>query len=581
MSNSNRTNVGQTMIPEYGAHVPEDKDQYLVKTPYGPGLVLRTRKPKHLQSKIKIARNVTDRNGSEVVIMREIELTGWSISQNGTDEVSNRQQDDPSTKNCIDNTSGRPIRPAMLYTSIDYPTITPQIGSDVICPYGFGRGRVVELRNALPTMTPGGRGSDDSDESVTSTLNTDTTTFVVVRLSSWRLAGRNTVVCTFHRNTVRTVRHQHIYEMSIVEKIEYANTLKQTAAIHFSQKDYSNAIRQYERAVNAVKFVQHGPNSTNVIRADLLLVMITCCNNSATCYLQLLQQQQQHNPSNSQSALKHEYFEKAYQHAQQALSLTEAMEGKKGGRIHQELLKLDSCNDARMFGEWKVKSLYIIAYVFCNKYDRIDEANSTILKARDIIASAIKITVNDHHQQQHLTKLQAQLRKKDRELIKLYHQCKERQKELLKIEKLRAQAMFAKSKPPAITSSSSKSTTTESSPPHHDNGPIPPPTTTSNRRCNNDDNLVDEEKKSDSMFVPVSSFDRSKNDTNTNRLKDDHDDIADLDHDINNDPTISQDDDIPWHQDPYVLTGLGVIIGTIGTLLVLSQLLVQPTPNKR
>ena len=571
-SSSNHANVGQTMIPEYGAHVPEDKDQYLVNTPYGPGLVLRTRKP-----------SLTYRNGSKVVIMREIELTGWSNSQYGTDVVSNRP--DFSTRNSSsDDTSGRPIRPAMLYTSIDYPTITPQIGSDVICPYGFGRGRVVEVRNSLPETTD--RGSDDSDGKATATFHTDNTTaLVVVRLSSWRLAGRNTVMCTFHRNTVRTVRHQHIYEMSIVEKIEHANTLKQSAAIHFNQKDYGNAIRQYERAVNAVKFVQHGPDSTNVVRADLLLVMITCCNNSATCYLQLLQQQhqQQHDPLNSQNALKSEYFEKAYQHAQQALSLTEVMEGKKGGRIHQELLKLDSCNDARMFGEWKVKSLYIIAYVFCNKYDRIDEAISTILKARDIIASAVKMTVNDDRKQQQLTKLQAQLRKKDRELIKLYHQCKERQKELLKIEKLRAQAMFAKTKPPAISSSSSTVTTTASSPTHHDNGPIPPPpTTTPNRHGNNDDNLGNEEKKSASLSVPVSVFDHS--DTSTNRWKEDDDDIADLDHDDNNnssDATISPDDDIPWHQDPYVLTGLGVVIGTIGTLLVLSQLLIQPTRNKR
>ena len=611
------------MIPEYGSHVPEDKDQYLVITPYGPGLVIRTRKI-HPQSSGRISSG-----RSEIVVLKEIELTGWSNSSSSTIDTDDRHND-------ATNRSGRPVRPAMLYTAIDYPTITPTVGSDVMCPFGLGRGRVLELvrRNVVvSTETATTCEGTDSNKVTTTAANSgtvNTMTFVVVRLSSWRLAGRSTVTCYWNIHMVRTVRHKHIYEMSIVEKIEYANELKQIAATHFQQKEYVKAIHHYERAVQAVKYVQHNTDSTNTIRADLLLVMITCCNNSATCYMQLVQQQQDqqkniNETTNSRSSInsKNEYYEKAYQHAQQALSLIETLEAKKGGRIHQELLHLDSCNDVRIFGEWKIKSLYIIASISYTKYDRVEDAMTIIHKARDLITTLTKdqnctkhqdtptnITTTTTVHEQQRTKILVQLRKKDRELIKLYHQCKERQKDVLKIEKLRAQAMFATSKHTTISTTTTTTTTSScssrTSTPIASNVSTSSNTTTATNNINDNNNNNDvtahsppssttttttthklssniqnneEEKKSDGMIL--SSLGHTKNATAAkDEASIDDDDDDKMNRSSSNDAaTISTD--LPWHQDPYVLTGLGVVIGTIGTMLVLSQLMMLPTSSKR
>jgi tetratricopeptide (TPR) repeat protein len=617
-SSYNKNTSGTTMIPDYGAHVPEDKDQYLVRTPYGPGLVIRTRKTKLGTSGIN-GSSSGDKSKNHVtsdVVIREIELTGWLNTGSNTVIGSNSEiVDSTDHKNPNSNSSnnqntndGRPIRPAILYTSIDYPSIIPHVGSDVMCPYGFGRGRVIEIRNPYDRSktTQETTITDDTDSnnknSVTgseaaktlSNSSTALTCMVVVRLSTWRLANRNTVLCYWDINTVRTVRHKHIYEMSIIEKIEYANELKQIAATHFHHKEYWKAIVHYERAVNAVKYVQHNTDSTNMVRADLLMVMITCCNNSATCYTQLVQQQQQqqqqqqdHSANNKK---KHEYHEKAYQHAQQALSLIEALESKKGGRIHQELLNMDPCNDLRIFGEWKVKSLYIIANISYVKYDRIEDAIATIHKARGVISNNVltdknmankvdpTITSNTTPEQQ-VAKIQVQLGKKDRELIKLYHQCKERQKELLKIEKLRAQAMFAVPNDTPMaggdTSSSRTSTPIASNvSASTDTNEVSSPTTTapphdSNRYVHSNEH-VDDEKESDGIIPSTFGNGRTNSDDEHNQV------------DSNADKTMSTGTDIPWHHDPYVLTGLGFVIGTIGTVLILSQLWMLPTtPIKR
>ena len=315
--------------------------------------------------------------------------------------------------------------------------------------------------------------------------------------------------------------------------------------------------------------------------------------------------------------MKQEYSEKILQHAQQALSLIDALEGKKGGRIHQELLLLDACNDLRLFGEWKVKSLYMIAYIYYTKYDRVEDAMATIQKARDVIIATMTKSISTkedqtHEQQLHAVKIQAQLRKKERELIKLYHQCKERQKELLTIEKLRAQAMFAPSKTSTLSLSKPTTPGSTSSPPvvHTrpdgssitKNGTVttPPPTTTktsgiqppSSSGVSTKTTLGMEHEISNGMNV--SSFHRHfTKDTGDHPIKHDDDDIT---NEVSDDTTTvhrnvdryhhrttttsnNNDADLPWHHDPFVLTGLGVIIGTIGTLLVLSQVILPPTAS--
>ena len=80
----------------------------------------------------------------------------------------------------------------------------------------------------------------------------------------------------------------------------------------------------------------------------------------------------------------------------------------------------------------------------------------------------------------------------------------------------------------------------------------------------------------------LSSLGRTKNDATAAKDEastDDDDDNMNRSSSSSDAATMSTD--LPWHHDPYVLTGLGVVIGTIGTMLVLSQLMMLPTSSKR
>jgi hypothetical protein len=85
---------------------PEDKDQVIVRTPYGTGLVVRTRSRSYP-------------NGDNHVIMREIELTDWIQlrAKKGTQ------------------------RPIILYSPTKFPSVSPKVGDDLRT--NFGRGRYV------------------------------------------------------------------------------------------------------------------------------------------------------------------------------------------------------------------------------------------------------------------------------------------------------------------------------------------------------------------------------------------------------------------------------------------------------
>jgi tetratricopeptide (TPR) repeat protein len=476
------------IIPDYGAHVPEDKDQRLIITPYGEGVVVRTFR-NHASSK---------------VAMQEIALTSWGTAVSASSA-----------------TSGRPVRPATLHSPIIYPSVPVTVGCDVICTYG--RGRVMELRTTTAPLSP----------------------IVVVRISSWRLAHRSRVTCFMNVNSVQVVRPYQVYEMSVVEKIEHALELKQHAATQFTQKDYVGALQTYAKAVDSVKFVQHTPNSTNSVRADLLVVMITCSNNAATCCSKL------------------EQLDEAKKHAQQALSLVEALEAKKGLKIHAELQR-EGHSDVRVFGEWKVKSLMIIAHVLVEK-DEVVEALEVIKKAREVIAAytATKPVDADATAPQPLPTSKPLLGN-DKDLVKLLARCKERRKAQLKREKQRAQAMFASTTtttaPSSRSSSEAATTSTPRSMPngHHQSEPsssdaTPPLSVATTTSTNGDSPPLPKATKKSPRSVTFAH---------------------DLVDEIKPEKTIEEDEDdedVAWHQDPYFLGGLGFLVGVFGTLLLLSQ----------
>lgn len=342
------TNSSSSSCSKTDNHVPEDKDQRIVQTPYGVGIVKRSAR---------------EQGG-----MQQIELWNNNNNNNNDDGTTERRQ--------------RQRRPSCLYTVATYDSVEPQVGSDVICM--AGRGRVVDIRR-LPEMV------------------------VVVRVSSWRLAGRSLVTCYLQPNAVHVVRKKQVYEMSVFEKVERAVEFKQQAATLFQAKDYSAALAVYALAVDAVKYVQHTPHdSPNVVRADLLVVMVTCSNNSGTCAIRLQQ------------------WEMAQRYAKQALDLLLAMEQKRGKRIHKELEKAGH-TDSKVFGEWQVKSYMILATALSEKGESAS-AMEKIKIAREIVSRYPE---------------SKQLQQKDRELIKLYNRYKEQKKALANKEKLRARAMFA------------------------------------------------------------------------------------------------------------------------------------------
>ena len=94
------------------------------------------------------------------------------------------------------------------------------------------------------------------------------------------------------------------------------------AAALFAEKDYTAALETYARAVDAVRYVQHNKQSSNEVRADLLVVMVTCSNNAATCCLQLKQ------------------WTEACNYAKNTLVLIDALEEKYGMKIHTILTKV-------------------------------------------------------------------------------------------------------------------------------------------------------------------------------------------------------------------------------------------------
>lgn len=219
-------------VGDFGPHVPEDKVQYLVETPYGRGLTIRTRKAT-----------------PQAPRMRQIELLDWK-------QAAERSRN--ATKN---KTTTDVVKPQYLYSTADFPSVDPKVGDEVMCT--FGRGKVTDIRAAI--------------EDTTSPMT------VAVSLSSWRLARRSRVSLYLQPTAVRVVRPHKIYEMNVHERVDAALAFKEEAAAEFAAKNYQAALQSYAKAIDAVRYVQHKTDSDNYIRADLLVVMVTCTNNAGMC----------------------------------------------------------------------------------------------------------------------------------------------------------------------------------------------------------------------------------------------------------------------------------------------------------
>ena len=266
---------------ELSKDVSADRDQRIVETPYGKGIVIRTRKSNAVEQKSNA--------------IHEIELVNWAkLKLESREEVSSSISSNPS----------------MLYTPIRYPSVSPDVGSNVLTKWGKGKVKKIQDNN----------------------MNTH-----VVELSSWRLANRSSVFCYISEKECEVIKPKKVYDMDVFEKVEYANDLKQMATAKFKQRDFLGALELFARSIDTVRYVQHGVNSTNELRADLIVLMITCSNNAALC-----------------SSKKNDWTRTA-KFGANALVLIEALEEKGNKSKIKAVLNSDGIGDSQLFGAWKVK----------------------------------------------------------------------------------------------------------------------------------------------------------------------------------------------------------------------------------
>lgn len=373
-----------SIASSYGSHVPEDKDQYLVKTPYGPAMVLRTRRDEH-----------------GAILMRELELLEWGGGE--------KEEEGPSS-HFKGGSRRHQHRPATLYSPLPFPSIDPLVDAEVMTQ--FGRGKVIQVRPAETAE------------------NANTEAMVVIQLTNWRLAARGRVTCYLKASSVQVVRARKLYEMTVHEKVEYANQLKQLAGQQFAQKEYAAALLTYSKAIDAVRFVQHKTDSDNYVRADLLLIMVTCSNNAATCAKHVQQ------------------WDTAANFAKNAQVLLDALYLQRGKKIHSILTQAPTKQqqsaerlvDAKLFGEWRVKSLIIQARALAEKQET--ESAIEILKSAHAILAEYMTATNSNHANGAEAASLPNLLALEKEVKRLHITCKERRKAELKKEKQRAQAMF-------------------------------------------------------------------------------------------------------------------------------------------
>ena len=360
-----------------------DMDQRLVRTPYGQGLVTKIQPSKHPDSSPPV---------------QEIRLLEWEKAAKAS-QVTSR-------------------RPTILYSTNQYDSITASIGDDVITPYG--RGTIAE-QVTVRLLNKG-----KLDPVTKEPIGEQVFTKFHVQINSWKLAGRSRVKCYLFSNQVKVVRKKTLMEMNAAERVQFAMLQKKGASHIFAEKRYQEALNIYAGSIDAVRYIQHDMNNDNECRADLIEVMVTCSNNAATCAIQLQRQ------------------EGAFKFAKNSLILLSALFEKRGAKIHTILNKDNGICDAKLFGEWRVKSRLIMASALFEK-EGYDLALEELRLAREHIAYYVAgegASKDDAVDYAAAKASILKMKNQEREIIKLKAKINEKKKEVLQLEKGRAQAMF-------------------------------------------------------------------------------------------------------------------------------------------
>lgn len=365
----------------YNTHnVKNYKMKYFIDTPYGCGLIFKTRLP-----------------DSGVMPVHEIKLLEW------TGKYDDRKKTITSKK-------------AILYSTIDFPTIYPKINDEVSTPYG--RGRVINITQVNIFDTSSNMANK-----------------YIVRLLSWRLDGRSQVICHLFRSHVRVLQSKTFGEMDTYERIEFSQSEKSTAGKEFRDKNYIQALEYYTSAMNGLRMIEHDLSSPDVCRADLVDIMVTCSNNAATCCIKLNR------------------WNEAHKYATNALVIINALYERRGLKVHQLLVTSTGMCDSKVFGEWRVKSYILISRVLMER-EEYSEAMTDLKKARDIVheytfstpkstSTAKKLSSSQNKEKRNLESSSiTRLRTQEREIIKITKKCIEKKKIVIKKQKSQAKAMF-------------------------------------------------------------------------------------------------------------------------------------------
>ena len=128
-------------------------------------------------------------------------------------------------------------------------------------------------------------------------------------------------------------------QLSSMEKIESANEKRNAGKAVLSTKDYSAAATLYNQAVFMLNTIDNDKVSDNHERAALLECMIACLNNAAFCYLQMKE------------------YREVVQQSRNAMLLIDAIETKRGGKVHGAIMRFKGMSDMKLFVEWRTKAI--------------------------------------------------------------------------------------------------------------------------------------------------------------------------------------------------------------------------------
>ncbi|GMH88044.1 hypothetical protein TL16_g11039 [Triparma laevis f. inornata] len=142
-----------------------------------------------------------------------------------------------------------------------------EVGCDVMTPYG--RGRVLKL--------------EDTETDV----YTESPVCAEVILTEWRLANNSRVRCYLNFSDLSYLPPKKFGELSSLEKIETANSKRESAKEPLSCNDLDAANALYTQACFYLQTIDNDTLGNNYDRACLLECMIACKNNGAMCCVKL------------------------------------------------------------------------------------------------------------------------------------------------------------------------------------------------------------------------------------------------------------------------------------------------------